>query len=431
MPLLERARNIIQSSTDAVETATRAEHAVLTGNMMNGFFGLFDDREITRGQLRSAYRGIVSMLIEYRAKNFAPHMLNAVVERRTGDGQEEWESVEPEHPMVRLLRRPFPGDIDEGKRGKAALKVYKWMSKIYDGMGHSDFVVKEGRLEQGGPVVPISLLPVYPIYGRMQPHLDGEGHVIQWSFHKEDGHIETFDAGDVIRIERQHPEDPRKTAGLVEAAAYEIDQYLAANIFGRDKMLDQGMPQVGLETDKTFSERSELTKLSNDFASTYRVGRRSGVPVSHGGLKIKELQLSPRDAQFQQQREFILDVLFMIFETHKGLFAENATEANAVQADRAFATRTVQPQIDEWSETLTHEFERIFRVEEPDTLRIKAPNAVPMDPEQREKVNRMRVERGVPINVIMREQGEDEVEGGDTPLVRSTLQSLDMASGGF
>lgn len=407
--------------------AVRATSPVVVArhHRRQGIFGLLDEDELTPRQLRAAYRSLSAMLVNYRAKFFAPLMHGSVVERRLGGEQDLWEEVEPEHPWVRLLVRPAGTGRTRRERMKvrqAAISWHKFLFMGLDALGHADFLVGHGRPLAGGPRMPTRLLPLYAEEGRLEPHYDSEGAVEAWQLQYTDGRAKTLPPEDALRIQYEHPTARYRTAGLFERAAYEIDQMIAGNVFARDRMEERGLPEVMLEAKEEMNP-GKLQALSNDFAQSYRAGAGRGVPVSHGGLAIKPLSLSQSEMQFQEQRAFVVDLMFMLYEVHKGLFAETATEANAKVARISFFENTAQPAVDEAAAKIAHEFERLFEAE-PGVLRITPPSAVPVDEQLREEINQLRLARGVPPNRIMQEMGEDPVEGGDEPLVQGTLVPL-------
>lgn len=372
--------------------------------------GLLEPDALTQPQFKSAFRGLVAMLLRYRAKNIAPHLLEMAVERQTGP--EEWEDVEQDHRWNELLRRPCSY--------LAPSEFYKWLVLSYDGMGHADFIVQYARYGVLGRL-PSGFLPVYPAFGRVVPLLGGQGEVKGWRFYRSDGKQYNLKAEDVLRVKRMHPSAPHRTAGLVEAAAYEIDQDLAASIYGRDSFRSQGVPDVVLEADDEIKSREVLQKVSNDFASMFGAGRKN-VPVSHAGLKVKPLQLSKSDDQFMEQREFLRELLFMEFETHQGLFDANATEANATEARRGFYTNTVQPEVSAHAAKLEYELERLHE-SEPGQLRLSPPNVIPKDEREQAEIDKLHIESGVKSrNEVRQREGDDPYEGGDEMLVSTLMQ---------
>lgn len=421
MSVLDGLRRVIEGMVRVQEP-----NVVPSTSRIDIGFGAKSLRRIGPQELQQVYRSKVAMLMQYRASNFAPHLKNLTVERRIGDEQDDWEPVERDHPWVRLIRRP--NDY------MPALLFWKWVVLARDGLGHADMLVQEGTVETeefGEVPVPVKALhPVYPDYGRMEPMHDTEGDLQGWMFHRSDGKKFPLEAEDVIRVKRQHPNAPWRTAGLVEAAAYEIDQDTAANIYSRDSLRSQGVPDVVLESPEEMN-KPKVQKLARRFAKLYGAGRDK-VPVAHGGMEVKELSLSQKDQEFSKQREFIAQTLHKIFETHEGLFSKDATRANAEAALFSFAANTVKPNVESITGQFEFEMERVFEADR-DQIRISLPaDIIPEDRETVEKIRDMKIKNGtLLINEARQDDGRDEVEFGDEPLVNGTLMPLSALGEGF
>ena len=376
---------------------------------------LWNDAGLSREGFRYAFRGLVAMLLRYRAKHIAPPLLDLTAERRLGP--DESEPVEEDHPWTRLLARPNP-DL-------SPFELWKWAVMNVDAAGHADFLVRRSRLDTPGVSgeVPSALVPLYPAWGRLVPVYDGWGAEQAWVLHRSDGQQFRVEPENVLRIKRGHPVSPARTAGLIEAAAFEIQQDRAANIFARDSLQAQGLPDVMLEVEEEY-DRATVQRLASDFASTFQAAGRAKkglVPASHGGMRIKQMQLSKSDEEFMAQRQFLRDTLFYLFEVHQGLFAQNSTEANAKQAPRSFEMQTVQPEVDAYAAKLGHALERLFDADR-GALFVSPPNVVSVDEEQQAAIDKTRIESGTRTrNEVRRRDGMEDLDGGDIALVRATL----------
>lgn len=382
--------------------------------------GLFSDaRQLSTHQMHRAYRSTVFFLANYRARNFSRHMLELAVERRAAQG--EFEAVEEEHPWVQLLRRP--NDY------MPALEVWQWMYLNRDLTYGAHFVVEHER--QGGVGLPTALHPVFDSYGRITPVLDGRGGITGWLFHRNDGREIPLRAEQVIRVAHESPFERGRACTLIEAAAYEIDEQLAASIYARDSATGQGRPEVLLEADEMIGA-AEGNRISRVFAERYRAGSKSaGVPWTAGGLKAKEFQLTQKDMQFLEQRGFNKNQLYEIFEVQQSLFSDEAYATGRNAAFRHFAQNTVEPNLEIVVSQIEHAFERTFRAD-PAALRIAAPDPVPVDRKLQAFIDDTRLKNGtLTPNEVRRRDGEEEVEGGDEALVPATLTPLSAIGAGF
>lgn len=380
------------------------------------YFGL-QFGELDSRQVRKAYRSIVAQLISFRARKFAPEMTRAAVVREQAQG--ETEDVEPDHPWVRLLRTPNPNTPQT--------LFWKASFKIFDAQGHVDFAVQYDR--EMGRRVPSALHIIYPEFGSVRPIYNTMGEPVAWEFQRAGGGTDTLPPPSIIRLKEPHPTAPWRTAGKLEAAAYEIDEMHAQNIFGRDKARDKGRPNVVLrdEGDKV-ETTADAKKLAREFSQMYH--QKTGLtPVERGGMKIEPMNLTPQEMEFLESRRLNMDKLLMMFDIPKGMLSseDSATGRGRSGAKKQWQEDTVQPFIDNRVEEMAHELRRIFEAEESE-LTLASPDVVTVPPDQRLEMDLKRMQTGTPPNRILRERGEDEVEGGDTPFVSGALQPLQNAS---
>jgi HK97 family phage portal protein len=368
---------------------------------------------LSQDEAERAYRSTVFFLANYRARNFARHLTELAVERRTGPG--EFEPVEEGHPWLQLLRRP--NDY------MPPLEVWQWALLNRDLWYGAHFAV-----EHGPRGVPVALHPIFPSYGSVTMQIDGRGALRGWRFDRADGQQVSLAPEDVIRVAHESPFERGRATTLIEAAAYEIDQHLAQSIYARDAAEDQGMPEVILEAEEQV-DPADGNRISRLFAQKYRSGNRRGVPWTSGGLEAKQFQLSQRDQQFFEMTQMTKSQLYEIFEVQESLFSDQAYATGMDGAFRAFALNTVQPNVEIVVSQLEHGFERIFEAD-PAALRIAVPDTVPTDRKLQAELDDIRIKNGTrTINEARRRDGNEEVDGGDEPLVGATVQALDMVTG--
>jgi len=388
---------------------------VIGPGQVSQFFG-FRFEEMSTGEVRAAYRSVVSALMSFRAQKFAPEMEKAKVIRQTT--QEESEVVGTDHPWVELTREPSPH--------LPATLFWENAFKIVDAQGHVDLAVRyESRM---GRRVPKHLTIIFPEYGEVTPVYDQSGARVGWDYQKTGGGRNRLPTESIIRLKEPHPTAPWRTAGKLEAAAYEIDEMMAHNIFARDKARNQGRPNVVLKDPGT-QTKAEARKKAKEFAEMYN--EQTGLtPVERGDMEIKQMDLTPAEMEFLETRRFNVEQLLMIFGIPKGMLSseDSATGRGRTAAKRQFEEDTVQPFIDKRVEQLSFEFRRIFDAEDSD-LRLESPDTVTIPPDTRLDIDMKRLKTGSPLNRILRERGEEEVDGGDESFVTSSVQSLEKARG--
>jgi HK97 family phage portal protein len=386
---------------------------VIGAGQIRRFMGTrFED--LSASQVRTAYRSIVSELISYRAENFAPEMNDSRVVRQ--ESQRQATEVPTDHPWVQLLREPSPH--------LPATLFWEQAFKILDSKGHVDFAVRYRR--EMGRQVPEDLLIIYPEFGIVSPIFDETGDRIAWNYQRAGGGSDVLLPQSIVRLKEPHPTAPWRTAGKIEASAYEIDEMQAQNVFARDKARNQGRPNVVLQ-DESIETTADAKKLAKEFAQMYN--EKTGLtPVERGGMEIKEMDLSPQEMEFLESRRFNLDKLFIMFGIPKGMLSseDSATGRGRTAAERQFEKYTVQSFINKRCEQMSYELRQIFGAEDSD-LRLEAPQVWNLPPDRRLDVDMKRMKTGTPPNRLLKERGEEEVEGGDEPLVSGAVQSLQGA----
>ena len=393
------------------------EMPVIVGQgFANNVFG-FNFNELSPEKQRSAYRSLVQMLVSFRARNMCKGIVGAEIKRRSG---KDLKDVEANNPWMKLLSRP--------NEHTAPSVVYNWMFQAIDMQGHADFMVQYAGIL--GTSMPIALHPIYPQFARVEPNFGSVGEIVSWAFDLHGGGTSNLPYEQVIRIKRPHPVAPWFTAGKIEAAAYEIDTLSAENIFSRDSANDQGKPRVMLEADKPLLRDQAIT-VAQDFAAMYSAGGPNAVPVSHSGLKIKPLTITPEQLDFIESKKFTREQLFTMFEVPISLFSGEAYATGSNSARTGFIENTVQPAVDDVAPQLEFEFERIFRVKKKGIMAIVPPNMVPVNKKEQSEIDRNRLASGTPLNRILAERGEDTVKGGDVALVPANLVPLELVSEGL
>jgi len=396
---------------------TRAIDPVIIGaGFANNPFSLNLD-ELTPDKQRVAYRSIVAMLINYRARILSKNFIKVTVNRTSGG---ELVPVEDANPLKKLLERP--------NAYMAPTSYYNWMYQTLDIQGHADAIVE--TKQELGRQVPIALHPIYTEFGRVSPSYGAGGNITGWSYFMNNGRTQHLGPLDVIRIKRAHPVAPWLTEGKVEDAAYEIDTLQAQNEFARDSARDQGRPAVMLEAVERLT-RDQMIDAARDFTLLYKSGGSGMVPVSHSGLKIIPLNLTPEQLDFVQGQQFTREQLFMIFEVPIQIFSGEAYATGANSHRRGFMENTIQPELDDTASQYQFELERLFNVKPAGRFTLKPPNVIPVDEEMRAKIDQLRLATGVPLNRILAGRGEEEVIGGDVSLVPSSLVPLDLIGEGL
>jgi len=424
MPLLDRINDGLQTllgsrgRTDRSIPDTAPDRVPVVGSRsMRRFFGL-EPSEMTGARMRKAYRSLVAAFISFRAQEFVPHMNEVSVVREESQG--EAEPVDTDHPWVQLLDQPNPST--------STTMLWEVAFQQMDAQGHADFAVQFEQ-EMGRPV-PKALHLLWPAFGRARPIIGELGQTVGWEYRQTSGSTQILPPESIIRLKEPHPFGPHFTAGRIEIGAYEVDTRTAQLIFQRNKARGQGRPNMVLRAENIESLQ-EAKKTGRDLSRIYNE-RTDMVPVEIGSWSFEEMDLTPQEMEFLESMGATRDDLMTIFQIPKGMLSseDSATGRGRSAAEKQWEKHTVKPKIRKTVEQLSHEMRRIFDARD-STLSLRPPEVVSLSPQERVEIDKKRVETGTPINRVLRERGEEEVEGGDEPLVSGSLQSLEAAASGL
>ncbi|HKI83570.1 MAG TPA: phage portal protein [Candidatus Krumholzibacteria bacterium] len=370
--------------------------------------GIIDRKEPSMSQQRLAYVGTIFTVLNLRASAFAEACKMLEAQRRIGD---DWKPVGANEPWSQLLARP--------SRIHPRLRLHRWESTVRDLSGKAREIIE--RDTRG---VPFYLHPVYREFGRMQPVGNKAGEIEEYKFHPANGGaIQTFEARDVMEWTHPDPWTPYESMSLIEAAAFQIDAETAMHVYRRDNLREGGFSEIYLKSDQDLTEK-QIRTYQRQMRAYRGSNAANAFPVLGKGLSIETATKMAKDLQFVEGAKLTHNDIFEIGGIPLALTAPDANLANAKAAFRVFYMITVQPMVNDYAETRTHQFERAFGAK-PDALRIHAPNIVPTDQEEESRVWQRYVQTGLKlINEFRESQGLPPVEGGDVPLVSGISVAL-------
>ena len=112
------------------------------------------------------------------------------------------------------------------------------------------------------------------------------------------------------------------------------------NTFGQDN----GVP-AGIVSIKDFISDTDFERVKRDWRQHYGGASRRTAFLRGGTIEWQHIGLSHTDLDFLQGRKAQRDEILNIFGIPVGLISENATEANAVVAERQFIERALWPKL--------------------------------------------------------------------------------------
>lgn len=375
-----------------------------------GGFGYDNPYEPKENDQRDSYRGAFFRCVEIRANIISSALVDAKVMRKVG--QNEFEEVEEDHPWVQLKNKPNPY--------LSARETYRWMSMSTDLMGHANHLV----LDVDGFNQPLSLMPVYVDFGDLNPVPNVYGGIESYVLMNTGGQTTRIPKNQVVSVGRLSPFTPLETMSLIQAAIFEIDSDKYMKMYRRDSVKDGGITSNIFSTPQTMHKEERELVAQNLRKYTGNRGVGENMVLSHGLEPVKN-KMDMRDLEFidgivtnEKQLKFVTGV-------PTPLFADGSNKSVVEAAEREFIQYTVQPEVEIYCDQLTDDFEEIFG-SEPGSLCIKAPDLMPIDPELVMRQRESGIRNGyTTVNEIRLEDGKEEFEGGDTPLIQMGLQRFE------
>ncbi len=372
-------------------------------------FGLSESNMGNIARYSSAFRGLSYRCLHLRSDAIADAMSKLSVERKTK--QLEYKEVEATHPWVTLLRSP--SDVI------SSVELWKWISLACDMKGHAELFVYRDAYG-----IPISLLPVYSVFGSVVPKPDIYGGIESYIFYSASGEKYNVPVENVIRFKHLNPESPYATASLIQAAAYQIDIDLYTKIYRRDSLRKGGVNSLALVSDQELSEpQVELygKKFKEKVFGMEKIGE---VPVMGKGLKPYNFAISAKDLEFIQGVKVNDTEALQIFGVPEGMVSDKSNRANAREARLVFYQNTIQPQVLIYAHQMTSCFEKIFQSDR-GVLEIRVPDLLPTDHDFELRKNIEYVKSGIYTrNEVRSEDGRKEIPNGDEIIINTNSMFL-------
>lgn len=170
-----------------------------------------------------------------------------------------------------------------------------------------------------------------------------------------DGQRIPLAAVEVVHFKRWHPGSDYYGLSALEAARQivETDRAMMAwnrNTFGRDN----GVP-AGIVTIKDPISDADFERIKHEWRASYGGPQRRTAFLRGGSIDWQDIGLSHSELDFLRGRRANRDEILNIFGVPVGLVSDNATEANALVAERSFIERTLWPKLVRLAQKITQE----------------------------------------------------------------------------
>lgn len=223
-----------------------------------------------------------------------------------------------------------------------------------------------------------------------------------------------FKPEDLINILRPDPTNPVQGLSTIGKARYEGDNELNSQELNASFYANGGLPSGVITTDNAL-EADVFKRLKMQIKRQYEgVSNAYKIMFLTHGMNYNSIQPTQRDMEYVAQRKLNRDQILAIFQVPKSVVAVSDQLNKSVSEVelRAFMSNTVEPRVKMIFEKLNRFYLPLFEGTEDMMFRYKSP--VPEDKEfvLNEKIASVR--RWRTPNEIRREEGLEDIEGGDT-----------------
>jgi len=245
----------------------------------------------------------------------------------------------PDHPLNDLLNAPNPQisrfDLIEGTVGALELggNAYWYLASDADGL-------------------PNAINPLPPERVRVVPDaVEGvRGYVYEF-----DGARIPLDPLEVVHFRRWHPGSDHYGLSGLEAARMAIQADRAMAEWNRATFAQDHAVPAGIVAVREFISDADFERLKREWRASYGGGQRKTAFLRGASIEWQHIGLNHVDLDFLRGRQAIRDEIFTIFGIPLGLIDANATEANAVVAERQFVERTLWPKLVRMAEKISRD----------------------------------------------------------------------------
>lgn len=243
----------------------------------------------------------------------------------------------PGHPLERLLANPNPFmsrfELLEATVGTLELAGNAYWYLAGDARGR-----------------PAGIWPLRSDRVRIVP--DAGGYVKGYVY-EIDGVQVPLEPVEVVHFKRWHPLNDYYGLSALTAARLAVQTDRAMGEWNRSTFgQDYGVP-AGIVSIKEFVSDADFERIKREWRESYGGPGRRTAFMRGGGVEWQPVGLSHTDLDFLQGRQANRDEILNVFGVPVGLVSENATEANAKVAERAFIERTLWPKLARLGEKIT------------------------------------------------------------------------------
>lgn len=200
--------------------------------------------------------------------------------------------------------------------------------------------------------------------------------------------------------------------------AYNINENM--NRYESALFKNMARPDGVLQTEQSLNEQ-EFKRIKKGWNQQYGGVNKTGkTAILEKGLQYKPITFTPRELSFLAGRKLTKEEIFNAFGLPLGLFDKESNRANSEMASYTYMRDTISPRHRRQEQKINEQLMPRYD----DKIFCAYENCVPEDKQFKQKARIENVNTIITVNEARREEGKDDVEGGDLLYVDSRMIPL-------
>ena len=330
---------------------------------------------------------------------------------------EEFEEIE-DHPLLDLLQK-----VNENENG---YELKELTSIMLDLTGNSYWYLEKDKMG-----VPQSIFLLRSQFVRVVPDANQFISGYWYGYHNSVGYDNRLrlEKDEVISFKYPNPFDPWYGMGLVQAAAYSIENQEMREKFIIATMGNMGRPDMVVKYLEGELDLSQRQQVEREWNATMGGPQKAGkVKVTDYRYELEKIGWSPSELDFSAGEDWIMKKIAGVWAVPIGLLdtsqISKAPRAGMEGADLFMSRFNTLPRCTRFEEKLNEQLCPLYD----DRLFLAFDNPVPADQQMQLKEDQTYLNTGIiTINEVRKREGMDPVEWGDKPLLPTTIAPLGSA----
>ena len=315
-----------------------------------------------------------------------------------------------EHPFLDLLRNvnPFMN----------CFELFEYWTLYQELTGNSYTLITTNGLG-----TPQELWVLQPQQTKIVP--DKQTYIKGYIYGRNPAKAVRFEPEEIIHMKYANPHDIYYGLGPLSAAVIAADAGVAMNVHEYSLLRNNAIPPSALETEQSMSP-DQMKRVKKEWNNAYRGPEKAGrLAIFTGGLKPSKLSLTPKEMGYLVGRKITTEEIAAIFGVPMSMLKvgdiAKAPAAGMFHGNITYQRDTIQPRLRRIDQKLTEQLLPMYD----DKLFCAFDNPVGVDKAFRLKERETNLKIGYSsINQERAIDNQEPIEGGDLPMIASTLVPL-------